>query len=70
MDMVIKNFLVQQIKYKLRLVDGEVKKSKVRAIINEKMKMNAVFSKMMMICVLKYSYASCTLPVLLSMQYF
>ena len=32
MDVVIKNLLLQQIKYKLQLVDGEVKKSKVRAI--------------------------------------
>ena len=28
-----KTFLLQQIKYKLQLVDGEVKKSKVRAIM-------------------------------------
>ena len=33
MDVVIKNLLLQQIKYKLQLVDGEVKKSKVRAIM-------------------------------------
>ena len=33
MDVVIKNLLLQQIKYKLHLVDGEVKKSKVRAIM-------------------------------------
>ena len=33
MDVVIKNLLLQQIKYKLQLVDGEVKQSKVRAIM-------------------------------------
>ena len=34
MDVVIKNLLLQQIKYyKLQLVDGEIKKSKVRAIM-------------------------------------
>ena len=33
LDVVIKNLLLQQIKYKLQLVDGEVKKSKVRAIM-------------------------------------
>ena len=33
MDVVIKNLFLQQIKFKLQLVDGEVKKSKVRAIM-------------------------------------
>ena len=33
MDVVIKNLLLEQIRLKLQLVDGEVKKSKVRAII-------------------------------------
>jgi len=33
MDVVIKNLFLQQIKYKLQFVDGEVKKSKVRAIM-------------------------------------
>ena len=33
MDVVIKNLLLQQIKYKLQLVDDEVKKSKVQAIM-------------------------------------
>ena len=33
MEVVLKNLLLQQIKYKLQLVDGEVKKSKVRAIM-------------------------------------
>ena len=32
--------------------------------------MNAATSRMMMICVLKYPDAQCTLPILLSMQYF
>ena len=34
MDVVIKNLLLEQIRLKLQLVDGEVKKSKVRAIMN------------------------------------
>ena len=33
MDVVIKNLLLEQIRLKLQLVDGEVKKSKVRAIM-------------------------------------
>ena len=33
MDVVIKNLLLEQIRLKLQLVDGEVKNSKVRAII-------------------------------------
>ena len=33
MDVVIKNLFLQQIKLKLQLVDGEVKESKVRAIM-------------------------------------
>jgi hypothetical protein len=33
MGVVIKNLLLQQIRLKLQLVDGEVKKSKVRAIM-------------------------------------
>ena len=33
MDVVVKTLLLQQIKYKLQLVGGEVKKSKVRAIM-------------------------------------
>ena len=33
MDVVIKNLFLQQIRLKLQLVDGEVKKSKVRAIM-------------------------------------
>ena len=33
MDVVIKNLFLQQIKFKLQLVDGEVKKSKVRKIM-------------------------------------
>ena len=32
-DVVIKHLFLQQIKYKLKLVDGEVKKSKVQAIM-------------------------------------
>jgi len=33
MDVVIKNLLLEQIRLKLQLVDGEVKKSKVRAVM-------------------------------------
>ena len=33
MDVVIKNLLLEQIRLKLQLVDGEVKKSKVRKIM-------------------------------------
>ena len=33
MDVIIKNLFLEQIRLKLQLVDGEVKKSKVRAIM-------------------------------------